>query len=347
MKQVILRGGIVGCGAVATLAHMPAWRTQKGVEIVAVCDQREEAAKEFARSWGIPGIYRDFSQMLQGEELDFVDICTPPLTHFPLAIQAMEAGLHVLVEKPMALGLSDADEIVSAAKEHNVRLCIIHNKLFSPVVQAAKSLVDTGTIGELVSVEIHSLDVGEHLLSQQSHWCHNLPGGIFGEYAPHLVYLAVAFLGNIRSVRAITGKCSHFSWVTADELKVLLEAENWVGALTISCNSPKPSLTVDIFGTKRNVHLDYYPQTMIQSRSRSGKFYNLILDRLDLLLPVLTAAASGTVSRFQGRKRSTIGHQVIIQKFVESLRDNVDPPVTGEDDRETIRVLEEIWKQIG
>jgi len=347
MRQVILRGGIVGCGAVATRAHMPAWRAQKGVEIVAVCDQREEAAIEVAKSWGIPNVYRDFSQMLNSEELDFVDICTPPLTHFLLSIQAMEAGLHVLVEKPMAVGVSEADEMISIAKKHNVRLCVVHNTLFSPVVQAAKSLVDTGAIGELVAVEIHSLGVREFHLSQQNHWCHNLPGGMLGEYAPHPVYLASAFLGNIRSVQAVARKCSEFPWVKADELKVQVEAENGLGAFSISCNSARPSKTLDIFGTKRNVHLDYYPQTITHRRPRSVKVHDLILDRLDLVLPVLTAAASGAVSQLQGWKRSMIGHRVIIQKFVESLRDNLDPPVTGEDGRETIRILEEIWKQIG
>jgi predicted dehydrogenase len=63
-------------------------------------------------------------------------------------------------------------------------------------------------------------------------------------------------------------------------------------------------------------------------------------------VPVLTSAASGAVSQLRGQKRNRIGHKVIIQKFVESLLNNTEPPVTGEDDRETIRVLEEIWKQI-
>ena len=120
MPKPKLRGGIVGCGLVTTLAHLPACRTVKDAEIVAVCDQREEVAAETARRWGIPNAYGDFTRMLAKEKLDFVDICTPPLTHYQLAIQAMEAGLHVLVEKPMATTLSEADEMVAAAKEHGV-----------------------------------------------------------------------------------------------------------------------------------------------------------------------------------------------------------------------------------
>ena len=145
----MLRGGIAGCGAVITTTHMPGWRALKDVEIVAVCDQREEVARAVARRWGVPAAYGDLSQMLSSEKLDFVDICTPPLTHCQLAMQAMEARLHVLVEKPMATMLSEADEMVATAREYGVKLCVIHNILFSPVVQKAKSLIDTGAIGEL------------------------------------------------------------------------------------------------------------------------------------------------------------------------------------------------------
>ncbi len=343
----MLRGGIAGCGAVITTAHMPGWRALKDVEIVAVCDQREEAAIQASRHWGIPRTYGNLSQMLSSEKLDFVDICSPPLTHCQLAIQAMEAGLHVLMEKPMALSSREADEMVSASREQGVKLCVVHNFLFSPIIQRAKSLVDSGTIGELLMMEVHSLDRRERHLNQENHWCHNLPGGIFGEYAPHPVYLLLAFLGNIRSVRAIARKYSEFPWVAADELKVLVEAESSLGAFTVSCNSPRDSFTLDLFGTKGNVHVDHFTQTITHRRPRSNKFHDLILDRLDLMLPIFTATAYSTVNRLRGRQRNRLGHQAIIQKFVESLLNNTEPPVTGEDDRETIRVLEEIWKQIG
>ncbi len=127
----------------------------------------------------------------------------------------------------------------------------------------------------------------------------------------------------------------------------MLEAEKGLGALTVSCNSPRDSKTLDIFGTKESVHLDYLAQIIIRRRHRSLQLHGMILDRLDLISPVITAAATGVVSQLQRQKRSRLGHRVIIQKFVESLLNNTDPPVTGEDYRETIRILEEIWKQIG
>jgi len=105
-------------------------------------------------------------------------------------------------------------------------------------------------------------------------------------------------------------------------------------------------MTLDIFGTTGIVHVDHITQTITHRRPRSNKFQDLILGRLDLILPVFTAAAYSTANRLRGRQRNRLGNQAIIQKFIESLRNNTDPPVTGEDGRETVRVLEEIWKQI-
>lgn len=344
MGKVTLRGGIVGCGFAATVSHLPAWRALKDVDIVAVCDQREEIAMETAKRWGISSAYGEFSQMLQSEELDFVDICSPPLTHFPLSIQAMKAGRHVLVEKPMALKVSEADEMVSTARKHDVKLCVVHNFLFTPVVQAAKSLVDTGAIGDLVSVEAEILARRESI--QQNNWRHHLPGGIFGDYAPHALYLESAFLGNIHSIRAIARKQSQFPGVTADELRVLLEGENGLGAFSIFCNAPRTSFNLSIFGTKEKLYIDNFALTMIRSRSRTNKVHELVLDQLNLSLKLLAGATASSVKALLGRRWYKSGHQAIIQKFVESMRHDQDPPVGGEDGRETVRILEEIWKQI-
>ncbi len=344
-KQPRLRGVIIGCGATTTLAHLPAWKTIRDAEIVAVSDRREEIAMEVARRWRIPHAYTNFSQMLAEEKPDFVDICTPPLTHCPLAIQAIQAGAHVLVEKPMAISLNEADEMVSAAREKDVKLCVIHNLLFSPVIQRAKHLVEDGVIGDLLGVEIHSLD-WPRLIAQQNHWCHSLPGGIFNEYTPHVIYLLLSFLDDISSVTAIARKHSHFPWVKADELRIILQSKRGFGSITLSCNSCRDTMTLSIFGTREILYVDHFAQTIIRRRSLSLRPGALILDRAGLILPVLAAGTSGIANQFRRLKRNRIGHQVVIQKFAQSLLDDSDPPVTGEQARETLKILEEIWRQL-
>ena len=342
----MIKGAIIGCGWVANSYHIPAFRTLKGVEIVAVCDQDENIARVTARRWGIPRVYEDFSRLMAEENLDFVDICTPPQVHFPLSIQAMRSGLHILVEKPMAINLSQADEMLRISEDNNVKLCVAHNFLFSPVVQRAKALVDAGAIGDLVNVEIKLLERRE-MINKQSHWYHSLPGGVFGDFAPHAVYLESAFLGKVNSIKAIARKYSDFSWVAADELKVLLEAENAAGAFTISCNSPRASFIMDIFGTKKNLHIDNLTMSIVQHKAGEIKIRDLAVDDLYSSLQQAVGAVSILLKTAFGQKRwYTSGQRTIIQRFVESIRNNTAVPVTGEDGRETMRILDDIWGQL-
>jgi predicted dehydrogenase len=347
MSKAVLKGGIVGCGVITQAAHMSAWRHTKGVSIVSVCDQKIDAAKETARRWGISKVYDDLSKMLQSEKLDFVDICTPPATHHKLSIKAMEAGLHVLVEKPMAIGLSEADEMVSTSNKHNVKLCMAHNFLFTPVILAARHLVAQGAIGDLIAVEGHDLLAGDKVFKGEQHWSYDLPGGIFGEHSPHLLYLGSAFLGKIKSVRAVARKCSEFPGVKADELKVLVEAEKGLGVFTNSFNSSKFSFTLDIYGTEGKFHIDNVKQTIIHTRSRSNRTHALVWDQLDLAFQMLAGAAYVSIQSLLGHKWYKIGQYALFEKFVESVQDNLAPPVTGEDGRENVRVLQEVWRQIG
>ncbi len=348
MSQAILKGGIVGCGAAATVAHLPAWHALKDIEIVAAYDPNEEAAINAAKRWGIPNIYKELSQMLENEKLDFIDICSPPQTHRQIAIQAMEAGLHVLVEKPMALSVKEAEEMISSARKHNSKLCVVHNHLFNPAFQKVKTLVDSGAIGDLLAVEIHLLCGKEGYPTMQNHWFHDpsLPGGMLNENTPHPAYLALAFLGTISSVQAVARKYNQYPWAREDELKVLLKGEKGLGVFTASFNSPREFLTLNVFGTKAFVHVDHITQIMTCRRPRSNKLHGLLLDRLDSVLPVITAAVSSIAYRLQGRIRNKLGHQILIQKFVESLQNDSEPPVTGDEGKETIQLLDEIWKQL-
>lgn len=347
MSKTTLRGGLVGCGSVAIRVHMPVLRSMTNVEIAAVCDPNEDAAVATARRFSVPGTYRDLSQMLQREKLDFVAICTPPATHLELAIRSMEAGLHVFMEKPLASTLGEADEMVSASKKYNVKLCVAHNMLYSPVVRKARSLIANGAVGDLTAVEIESLDRRTGKLSERDHWFHNLTGGILGEYLPHPVYLILDLLGSIGNVKATGRKFSEFEWVAVDHLNVLFDGENGAGALTMSFNSPRYSFRTRIIGTEGLLEIDNCALTIIRGKHRGVRFPELILERLNLSYQMMTGAASSAIWALAGRRFYRDGHRILIPQFVRCIREDLKPPVTGEDGRETIRVIEEIWRQIG
>jgi len=343
----VLRGGIVGCGEITQAAHMPTWRRTKGTDIISVCDQNLDLARDTAGRWRIPGVYDDFSKMLLSEKLDFVDICTPPATHHKLSIQAMEAGMHVLVEKPMCCSTDEADEMITVSKERDVKLCVSHNLMFTPVIRAAKDLIASGVIGDITAVEGRDFLAPGKVLKREPHWSYQLSGGVFGEHAPHLIYIASAFLGKIDSIRAVAGKCGESTRLKADELRFIVDAEKGLGTFSNSFNSTKFFFTLDIYGTRGKLHIDNVKQTITQTHSNSNRTHALLLDQLNLAFQHLKGAAYISIQSLLGRKWYKLGQYFLFEKFIESIRDDREPPVTGEDGRENIRVLQEMCRQIG
>src|SRR5262249_21805686 len=117
LEKTVLRVGVIGTGLISTLKHLPAWRRAgKLARVSAICDVDSARVREVAGKFGIPAVYTRTAEMYAKEKLDLVDVCTPPKTHAPLTIEALENGAHVLLEKPMATSLAECDQIIAATK---------------------------------------------------------------------------------------------------------------------------------------------------------------------------------------------------------------------------------------
>ena len=317
----------------------------KNAEPVAVCDMNEGLAKQMATRFNIKRYYTDFGEMLGREEVDVVDICTPPQTHPTLAIPAMKAGHHVLVEKPMALNLQEADRMVEAAQTNGVKLCVVHNELFLPVVMRAMSMAEKGIIGDLVGISItDSIPRDNGLILNGEHWCHKLPGGIFGEMLPHPIYLATAFMGRLEPVAVHSQKLSRHDWLVADELRVLLEGKNGLATITESVNWPEDIMVLDIFGTKASLHVDIWGAVMTSYAVTVRGRFTRGLENLRQGSQRLAGTAATTLSVISGRYHS--GHYTLIQRFIESVQNDTELPVPVEEAREVVRLCRAITSQI-
>ncbi len=335
-----LKVAIVGCGGVAQ-QHIASIDKIKDVKLVAVCDMNEDLASRVARKSNISRYFTDFNKMLLGEEVDVVDICTPPQTHATLAIQAMEAGHHVLVEKPMALNLSDADRMVEIAKMNAVKLCVVHNELFLPIVMKAKSMVAKGFIGDLVGISITDSMPRDHdKILNRTNWIQKLPGGIFGEMLPHPLYLAVAFLGMLEPITVYSRKLGKYEWVVADELRIILKGKKGLATITQSVNWSKDVMVLDIFGTKASLHVDIWGEVMTGYAIAPGGHFLHGLENLSHASQRLAGTVSTTLNVILGRYRG--GHFTLIQRFIESLQNDTELPVNGEEGREVVRLYQAI-----
>jgi len=149
MAKKKLRVAIVGSGGIAQGAHMPAFAALPDVQILAVCDVSKSARESAAEKFSVPHQFETWQPMLEMPEIDIVSVCTPNTYHFQPTVDALKAGKHVLVEKPMAVSVDEARKMAAAAKRAAKKLMIGQTARFNPQSKALKTFMDSGAVGDV------------------------------------------------------------------------------------------------------------------------------------------------------------------------------------------------------
>ncbi|ORX23782.1 oxidoreductase [Thermoanaerobacterium sp. PSU-2] len=154
-----IRVGIIGCGGIANGKHMPSLSKLDNVEIVAFCDVKEEKALKAAKDYGVDGAktYNDYRKLLEDKSIDVVHVCTPNKSHSDITVDALEAGKHVMCEKPMAKTANDAKRMLDAAKRTGKKLTIGYQNRFRPDSQYLHKLCQDGVLGEIYFAKAHAI----------------------------------------------------------------------------------------------------------------------------------------------------------------------------------------------
>ena len=192
--------GVIGVGAMGE-NHVRVYHKIEEANLVAVSDVSERALKKIEKKYGAKG-YTEYSELLENPEIEVVSVCVPTTFHHNVVMEAIKNGKHVLVEKPIAFTLEEAEEIIAAAKEAGVLLATGHVERFNPAVQKAKELVDDGVIGDIVSafakrvgplpprikdvgvaidLAIHDLDIMNYLFDEEVTQVYGSMNNILGD----------------------------------------------------------------------------------------------------------------------------------------------------------------------
>ena len=147
----MIKVGLIGCGKIGQVRHLPEYAAHPDCKITALYDINLERAKELAVKYGATAY--DSVEALLASDVEAVSVCSSNTSHAEITIAALKAGKHVLCEKPMATTLEDSEAMVAAAKEAGKRLMIGQNQRLAGAHKKAKELIDAGTIGELYFVE--------------------------------------------------------------------------------------------------------------------------------------------------------------------------------------------------
>ena len=336
-----LRVGVIGAGWVAQARHIPAFRRHPAVRVAAVYDAHLERAEATARRFGIPAHHNNMEAFLE-ERLDIVSICTPPWTHCALALQSSERGFHVLTEKPMAMSSEEAARMIETARLSGTSLCVSHNFLFSRSMLSAERLIRRGEVGAIQHV------VGLQLSSPKRRlpaWYGDLPGGLFFDEAPHLVYLIRRFLGGLQvDFASVDGGGTGHQPVA--HVRAGLSGTTAKGLLSMSFLSPVSEWLLLVVGSERVLVFDLFRDILAVLRPDGSHSPREVLSG-SLRSALGLAKGFLTSGSLYASGRLLYGHDVLIGRFVDSVLEGGSPPVSGEDGREVVGAMQEILCSAG
>jgi predicted dehydrogenase len=202
MRDEKIGVGLIGTGF-ARSAQAPAFSLCEGAELMAVCSGRIENAQRVAAEFNIRHVCENYEQLLELDEVSLVVVSTPPYLHYPITMAALEAGKHVICEKPMAMNAAEAREMVELAESRPDQLSIIDHELrFNPTWRRMKELVDDGFLGDLHHINIIIASGFRHSALRPWNWWSqkSAGGGLLGALGSHAVDSVRWLFGEIESV---------------------------------------------------------------------------------------------------------------------------------------------------
>jgi UDP-N-acetylglucosamine 3-dehydrogenase len=334
-----MRVGVIGCGMIAKKAHLPVYRSLENVDIIGVSDLEERQAKSCAKKFGISKWFTDYHQLLT-EDLDLVSICTPIFTHAQIAKDAAKAGVNVLVEKPMATSIQEADEMIDACRQAGVQLCLMHNYRFVPcLVDARKRIVD-GRIGRIVSIQATKYELLPMSWSHSSWFYYKW--GLLEDIGVHMIdvinLLCNSELEDVKVfARDYTDNMdclNHILSIMQFKNKATVSLDlSWVSGCiesSLKIQGTGGILNVDI----RNNHIQEihgYSTPLEDLKSNTKKSFK-------------TMRAALNKTYFKG---TLLYHEKIIEDFISSIANGTEPPVPGEEGRKAIAVMDAIKYSLG
>ncbi|MBI2562490.1 MAG: Gfo/Idh/MocA family oxidoreductase [candidate division NC10 bacterium] len=361
------RLAVIGCGSIAEIAHFPSIQRTPQAELTACCDTDAARARAAAERWGAKAWYTDHREMFRTCELDAVIIASPNNVHRNQAVAAAKAGVHVIVEKPLAVTNTEAWDIVRACRQQKVKLMVGCDRRFWTHNQWAKQLVEEGVIGRVLMART---SLHEHWHLYQNHVAKTdfrlradvAGGAALPDTGAHAIDLLTWLVGSrITRVVGIAERLAMPETYTLcdDTVWVLMEHEN--GAYgCVSCNrfSPAVSQATELYGTEGTIftatdatnpfqsvpmavftNKDYTLETLPEIL-RNYRWPQLfwVEDRLQPTLPKRWIPIIPP--------REPNNYTNMTRHFMECLTQDAEPLVSGEDGARAIEVMCAVYKSM-
>ena len=245
-----MKAALIGAGQIAK-QHLSCLKTLPDVELVAICDLSPAIAEAAAERYSISAWFTDYRAMLDKARPDVVHITTPPTSHFGLALDSLDAGAHVIVEKPATRNFEELETLVGRARETGRHFVEDYNYVFNYAPQQILRRIESREFGAVTHVEVLiCLDIlGPDGFADPNspHPTLTLAGGAIADFLPHLASLAYLFVGAHRTAETIWAK-RNSSVLPFDEFRAVLDAERGTAALGFSSNAQPDAFWLRVYG---------------------------------------------------------------------------------------------------
>lgn len=355
-----LRVAIVGCGKIADGHVEEIQKMPELARVVAACDLEPLMAEQLAVRYGIEHHGSDFGRMLREQRPDVVHITTPPASHLPLSLEALDAGCHVFVEKPFTLRHEDSKKLVARAEEAKKKLSIGYTYLFDPPALEMRNLIRQGVLGDIVHVESwfgYNLEgaFGKAVLGDPNHWVLKLPGQLFHNNIDHLLNKVVEFFAEDEEVPPINAfgsvrrraRLGDHRDQMMDELRLLIRGKRTTFYGTFSSHIRPPAHLVRVYGTRNTAQVDYTMRTVTLETSST------LPSAIGRLVPAFSQAMqyvrAGTknVGRFaKSDFHFFSGLHYLFREYYRSILEDKPPPISHRDILRVSAMLDEIFSQL-
>lgn len=347
MKPV--RTALIGCGKVGGL-HAAALTSLPESTLVAVCDSTPDRAEKFAARYG-GRPFCDLSKLIRETGAEAVFICTPHPLHAEAAVLAAEAGLHVMVEKPMAASLADCDRMLRAAEKSGVTLSVMSQRRFYESAQRMKGAIEAGRIGQPILGLFLMFSWRDEAYYQSDPWRGKWStegGGVLVNQSPHQLDLLRWFMGDVQEISGQWANLNH-PYVEVDDTAVAtLKFKNGALGSIVTSLCQKPGLF-----TKVHIHGSNGASIGVET-DRGATFIagvsKIAEPPLNDLWTIpgeehrLAEFHAEDRARFAGIDPVTHYHALQIQDFLRAIRSDRQPLVTGRDGRAVVEMITAIYE---
>jgi len=302
-----------------------------GCRVVAAASRTEAHVRLFAQKFNLgDNWYTDYRKLLERDDIDAVSICTPSGLHAQIGIDAARAGKHVLVEKPIDVTLEKADALIEECEKANVKLGVVMPLRFSKAVQFIKRMLADGVLGKPLLANAFCRRYRTEAYYAESDWRGTWAldgGGACMNQGIHIIDTYIYLVGNVKRIHARMGTLGHKALEVEDVAVADVELEN--GALGIiectTCAYPDFGDSIHIYGERGTVITDGTPPRIT-------------------FFEVIDSEFKPNLAELEERKEPFTLHRNVIADFVEAIRENREPTVSGREGRKAVEVILALYK---